>query len=286
MLLMLLVSLVTANAKCEWKSIKITQRGDRSNYLWILGGDVFKDTCVKYDYSVTDLATGQTLSYLWKHGLVPRINFKYKGEFRFNLMLSNKCTGCDTVIYDYVTTYGYFTQCQLSYTLGSTYDPNCLDSLSGQMTKATPQIPEYCWTYMTKLYFADERLNKMSDSQWVHGTDSAIWEWTYHGAGDRVVYFKIDSMDDARFFNYKFTKPGRYVLVSSWMNWCFGNDTNMLRRFTIDPCVTLGASDLKKPEPKLIGTYDMMGRPVKYIRKDEIIIFLYDDGSTRKIIQN
>jgi hypothetical protein len=32
--------------------------------------------------------------------------------------------------------------------------------------------------------------------------------------------------------------------------------------------------------------YDMLGRPVKHMRKDEIIIFLYDDGSTKKIIQN
>jgi hypothetical protein len=31
--------------------------------------------------------------------------------------------------------------------------------------------------------------------------------------------------------------------------------------------------------------YDLLGRPVKHIRKEEIMILLYDDGSTKKIIQ-
>jgi hypothetical protein len=41
-----------------------------------------------------------------------------------------------------------------------------------------------------------------------------------------------------------------------------------------------------KTEPKLIGMYDMMGRKVKGIREEEITILLYDDGSTKKIIQH
>jgi hypothetical protein len=135
-----------------------------------------------------------------------------------------------------------------------------------------------------KLYLGDAKLNNILDSQWVHGTDSAIWEWTSRNQ-NCIVYSKLDSLDAARFINYKFTKPGRYVLVSYWMNWCFNIDTIMLRRLTIDPCVTLGTSEIKKPEPKLIGIYDMLGRPVKHIRKEEIMILLYDDGSTKKIFQ-
>jgi hypothetical protein len=55
-------------------------------------------------------------------------------------------------------------------------------------------------------------------------------------------------------------------------------------RINIDKCIALGASDLVKLEPKLIGMYDMMGRPVKHMRKDEVIILIYDDGSKKKII--
>jgi len=43
---------------------------------------------------------------------------------------------------------------------------------------------------------------------------------------------------------------------------------------------------LNRPDPKLIGVYDMLGRPVKNIRKDEILIYIYDDKTSRKIIQH
>ena len=40
-----------------------------------------------------------------------------------------------------------------------------------------------------------------------------------------------------------------------------------------------------KPEPKLIGMYDIMGRPVYNIKEDELVIYLYSNGSTRKVIR-
>jgi hypothetical protein len=39
---------------------------------------------------------------------------------------------------------------------------------------------------------------------------------------------------------------------------------------------------INKPEPKLVGIYDMMGRPVYHIRENEVLIYLYNDGTTRK----
>jgi hypothetical protein len=47
---------------------------------------------------------------------------------------------------------------------------------------------------------------------------------------------------------------------------------------------TSNVVNLTRPEPKLIGVYDMMGRPVYYIRKNEIMIYRYDDGTTKKVI--
>ena len=41
---------------------------------------------------------------------------------------------------------------------------------------------------------------------------------------------------------------------------------------------------LTRPEPKVIGMYDILGRPVQYIRKEEIIIYLYDNGTTKKVL--
>ena len=40
-----------------------------------------------------------------------------------------------------------------------------------------------------------------------------------------------------------------------------------------------------KPEPKLIKMYDMLGRPVNVIRENEVVIYLYSDGSTKKVVQ-
>ena len=80
---------------------------------------------------------------------------------------------------------------------------------------------------------------------------------------------------------------GRYLLMLQWSHYCAGDDTMILIRFTIDPCVMLKIEDLTTTtrEPKVIGMYDIFGRPVQHIRKDEIIIFLYDDGSTKKVFQ-
>lgn len=48
---------------------------------------------------------------------------------------------------------------------------------------------------------------------------------------------------------------------------------------------TTGLENLVKQEPKLIGTYDMLGRPVEKVEDDVPYIFLYDDRSKRKMIK-
>jgi hypothetical protein len=35
----------------------------------------------------------------------------------------------------------------------------------------------------------------------------------------------------------------------------------------------------------LIGIYDMMGRPVYHIRENEVLIYQYNDGTTRKVLK-
>ena len=56
----------------------------------------------------------------------------------------------------------------------------------------------------------------------------------------------------------------------------------------IDVCnagSSLGITRISKSEPKLIGIYDMMGRRVYAIRKNEILIYIYDDGTRKKVFQ-
>jgi hypothetical protein len=49
--------------------------------------------------------------------------------------------------------------------------------------------------------------------------------------------------------------------------------------------MTSGDRTIIKGEPKVIGMYDMMGRPVDFARENEITIYLYSDGSSRKIFK-
>jgi hypothetical protein len=55
----------------------------------------------------------------------------------------------------------------------------------------------------------------------------------------------------------------------------------------LDVCKSTPTSNvtvLSRPEPKVIRMYDMLGRPVHNVRKEEIIIYLYDNGTTKKVL--
>ena len=56
-LLMLLVSLATANAKCDWSTLKLQQSNQRNLYKWYVSGQVLDDTCVDYMFMVYDFQT-------------------------------------------------------------------------------------------------------------------------------------------------------------------------------------------------------------------------------------
>jgi hypothetical protein len=277
---LMLLCLITANAKCTWGSVNIEEMSSENFFLWRITGDAFKDTCVKYDFELVDLSTNKLLTNLQKTGLFPRVYLPHKGKYLFGLKLTNACTGCDTTIYDSVD-YHYYTHCVFNYKMLSTYDSTCIDSFAGEMTKGTLEPPSFCWRYSSRL-LCGGNLNKFTDDQWAH--DSTIFNNGISYAGNDVVYETNDTLDAGRKLNYKFRKPGRYLLMLTWSHYCAGDDTVILIRFTIDPCVTLGTFEMVIPEPKLIGMYDMLGRPVKHVRKDEVIILLYDDGSKKKII--
>ena len=47
-----------------------------------------------------------------------------------------------------------------------------------------------------------------------------------------------------------------------------------------------GIEDISLPETKLIGTFDMLGRPVEKVEDNIPYIFLYENGQRKKIIIN
>jgi hypothetical protein len=99
-----------------------------------------------------------------------------------------------------------------------------------------------------------------------------------------MVWFKGPE-NAARIIKYKFPHDGHYLVATQWYNRCLNQDTFFFTRITIKCDKKSGVTTIIKGEPKLIGMYDMMGRPVYNVRENEITIYLYSDGSTRKIIK-
>ena len=59
------------------------------------------------------------------------------------------------------------------------------------------------------------------------------------------------------------------------------SDTIVYYKINID-CAGVGIKSIPKISPHLLAVYDMLGRPVKNPRKDEILIYEYSDGTKKK----
>ena len=81
MLLMLLVSLATAHAKCDWSSLKLQQWNERNYYKWYLSGKALDDTCVDYMFMVYDDQTKKIDTVYDVRGIV-EVQFNKKGRIQ------------------------------------------------------------------------------------------------------------------------------------------------------------------------------------------------------------
>ena len=98
MLLMLLVSLASVNAKCDWSSLKLQQWNERNYYKWYVSGKVLDDTCVDWMFLIYDFQTKKTDTLNDNRGLV-EVSFNKKGKYKMYLKVWNKCEKCDTTLY-------------------------------------------------------------------------------------------------------------------------------------------------------------------------------------------
>jgi hypothetical protein len=74
-------------------------------------------------------------------------------------------------------------------------------------------------------------------------------------------------------------------MYAQWWNKCLRQDTFMFRRLDVCKTVTLSSAVLTRPEPKLVAMYDMLGRPIHEARENEVVIYLFSDGTTRKVVR-
>ena len=139
-------------------------------------------------------------------------------------------------------------------------------------------LKDTCMEYYLAFY-SGPWMVKMTQGEWDSLTDYQIGMEYGFPDDDYLGYTQT------RLAEFTFKDSGRVLMIAQWWNKCLKQDTFMFRK--LDVCKRSNVSDVitfDRPEPKVIGMYDMMGRRVYVIRKDEILIYLYDDGSTKKIL--
>jgi len=273
-LVMLLVSLATVNAKCDWSTLKLQQWNERNYYKWYVSGKVLDDTCVDYMFMVYDFQTKKTDTVYDVRGIV-EVQFNVKGKYKLYLKVWNRCLKCDTTLYrpiEIVT----FPNAGLGWVVNTI---NCKKyKFEMNYIKNIP-LKDTCMEYYM-VFYKGPWMDTMSQKEWDNLTDYQIgMEYDFPDA-DFLGYTQT------RLAEFTFKDSGRVLMYAQWWNKCLKQDTFMFRR--LDVCKranTTSVTVFNKPEPKLIGMYDIMGRPVYNIKEDELVIYLYSDGSTRKVIK-
>jgi len=276
-LLMLLVSLATASAKCDWSTLKLQQYNQRNLYKWYVSGQVLDDTCVDYMFMVYDFQTKKTDTMESFRGIC-EVQFNKKGKYKMYLKVWNKCEKCDTALYREVNII-YFPKCTFTYNLKST-GGKCLDSMVGEMSLGPWTKGDTCWQWYSYIWNGP-MLDSLDKNTFQTMSEYDLWMYYDFNDSDMVHY--DGPTNSARLIKYKFPHKGNYLVATQWYNKCLDQDTFFFTRITYD-CTTSGVKTIIKGEPKVIGMYDMMGRPVHNVRKEDIVIYLYDNGTTKKVL--
>ena len=272
---MLLVSLATANAKgCDWSTLKLKQWNERNYYKWQVSGQVLDDTCVDYMFMVYDFQTKKTDTVYDIRGIV-EVQFNIKGKYKLYLKVWNRCKKCDTTLYrpiEIVT----FPNAGLGWTVDKV---DCKKYKFEMNYIKNMPLKDTCMEYYL-VFYKGPWMDTMSQKEWDNLTDYQIgMEYEFPDA-DFLGYTQT------RLADFTFKDSGRVLMYAQWWNKCLRQDTFMFRR--LDVCKranTTSITALIKPEPKIVAMYDMMGRRVYNVKEDELVIYLYSDGSTKKVIK-
>jgi hypothetical protein len=208
------------------------------------------------------------------------VQFNKKGKYKMYLKVWNKCEKCDTALYREVNLI-YFPKCTFTYGLRSSNGTSCADSMVGEMTLGPYTKGDTCWQWYSYIWNGP-MLDSLSQIDWDSMSDDQLY--MYYDFNDSDLIWLKGPGNDARRVALKFPHDGHYLIATQWYNKCLDQDTFFFTRITIETCMTSGVRRIVKGEPKLIGMYDMMGRPVHNIRKEEIIIYMYDDGTSKKVL--
>ena len=271
--MMILFTSITVNAKCDWSTLKLQQWNERNYYKWYVSGQVLDDTCVDYMFMIYDFQTKKTDTLNSFRGLT-EVQFNVKGKYKLYLKVWNKCLKCDTALYRPIEIV-QFPNAGLGWSVDKT---NCKKYLFEMNYIKNVPLKDTCMEYYL-MFYKGPWMDTMSQKEWDNLTDYQIG-MEYDFPDDDFLGYTQN-----RLTNFEFKDSGRVLIIAQWWNKCIRQDTFMFRR--LDVCKstsTTNVVNISRPEPKLIGVYDMLGRPVKDIRKDEILIYIYSDGTRKKVL--
>jgi hypothetical protein len=224
LMLVVLFSAITANAKCDWSTLKLQQWNNRNVYKWYVSGRVLDDTCVDWMFMVYDFQTKKTDTVYDNKGIC-EVQFNAKGKYKMYLKVWNKCEKCDTTLYREVNII-QFPGAKVTSTVNAS---NCkkykfeLSYIKGSSVKDT------CMDYYL-VFYSGPWMAKMTQSEWDNLTDYQIgMEYDFPDA-DFIDY------TETRIVDYTFKNSGRVLMIAQWYNKCVGQDTFMFRK--LDVCKT------------------------------------------------
>jgi hypothetical protein len=280
-LLMLLVSLATANAKgCDWSTLKLQQWNQRNLYKWYVSGSVLDDTCVDYMFMVYDQQTKKTDTMESFRGIC-EVQFNKKGKYKMYLKVWNKCKKCDTALYREVNII-YFPKCNYTYNLKST-GGKCLDSMVGEMSLGPWIKGDTCWQWYSYIW-SGPMLDSLSKKDFQAMSDYDLYMYYDFGDSDLVHY--DGPTNSARLIKYKFPHKGNYLVATQWYNKCLDQDTFFFTKISYDCNISSVKTIVKNEELKIIGYYDMIGRKVDYMEIDKPYIIIYSNGKRQKVMRS
>lgn len=260
--------MMSVKAACNWSGYWMKKVNQQQN-VYTFKTNLDKTMCIDYHWVVYDyqLKRFDTVS---DFGGITQVQFNTKGKYRMSLKVVDECEKCDTS-FNFeldITVYG---KANVNWWVVA---QNC-KSYTFEMTEFDTCVEYYYSIYKSK-YF-----DTMSSQQWKNLTDSAIY-FGYNFDEKDLVYYNMTSQ---RSINHEFNDSGRHLLSAYWYNKCTGIDTWVMRKMEVCPRESsLGVTRISTSEPKLVGIYDMLGRRVYAIRRNEILIYIYDDGTRKKVV--
>ena len=277
--LLALLLLVTAQTqaqtrKCDWSGYWMKKVYQNQNYFRFQT-NLGDDTCIDYVWLVDDYQLKRTDTLYDNSRGITEVQFNVKGKYKVKIKAINRCTKCDTIMYQYVDITIYGSKAKLSYA------PSIKDckSYTFEIAKIDTCVDNYY-----EIWNANEFAKNMTDEQWKKVADTTLY-FNYSWDEKNVIYY---SQVSERGLKWDFADSGRYLVVTHWQNKCTGIDTWSYNKIVVCPKEQTSnvKTIVKNADLKIIGYYDMMGRQVDYMRSNEVYIVLYSNGQRRKVMRH